>query len=157
MLTLMDLPGGRDGTGSGPARVLVCDDTAQIRVLLRLNLDLEGYLVEEAADGDEAVARLRSSGPAIDVITLDALMPKLDGWRTVAAIRADPRLASLIVVMVTASTQHTDYERAVKAGVDAFVAKPFEPEQLISLIGRLLQEREHRGAPARAGQSTADP
>lgn len=145
------MPGGVE---PALARVLVCDDTDQIRVLLRLNLELEGYAVEEVSDGAAAMSRLREQELAVDVVTLDALMPVKDGWTTVAEIRADPSLCHLIVVMVTASTQHTDYDRAVRVGVDAFVAKPFEPEQLISVIERLLRERDERPSVGRGPART---
>lgn len=148
------LPRLSGSNGADAPRVLVCDDTAQIRVLVRLNLELEGYAVEEASDGIEAIARLRADGPRVDVVTVDALMPRQDGWATVTMIRGDPALSDLIVVMVTASTQRTDYARALRVGVDDFVAKPFEPEQLIALVGRLLLERQQRASDAASGAAS---
>src|SRR6476646_10656558 len=109
-------------TESGTGWVLVCDDTASIRLLMRINLELAGFEVLEAGDGQAA---------------LDVQMTPLDGWGAVAAIRADPALAHLPVVMVTASLQQREKERSIAAGVDAFVAKPFEPEDLVDLVGDL--------------------
>ncbi len=81
-----------DGAG-GSGRVLVIDDTEQIRHLIRVNLDVEGYEVIEASDGQAALEMLRdTSRPLPDVITVDALMPRRDGWWTVSMIRSDPRL-----------------------------------------------------------------
>src|SRR6476469_740144 len=108
--------------------VMVCDDTEQIRRLIRLNLELEGYVVEEAADGGMLLDRLRvrlQRGTLPGVITLDAHMSPRDGWWAIARIRADERLAHIPVVMVTASVQQQDRDQAEGAGLDAFVSKPF--------------------------------
>jgi CheY-like chemotaxis protein len=122
----------------GNGRILVCDDTDQIRQLIRLNLELEGYEVVEARDGEEALDILcDTSQPLPNVITVDALMPRRDGWWTVSMIRADPRLAHIPIVMVTASVQTHHRAQAEQAEVDGFVAKPFEPDDLLALIGIL--------------------
>ena len=143
------MPGGepgarssaRSGAGSG-GRVLVCDDTEQIRRLIRVNLELEGYEVVEAVDGEEAVAILRSiTEPLPDVITVDVVMPRRDGWWMVSAIRADPRLAHIPIIMVTASAQYRDREQAERADVDEFVAKPFDPDELLTKIDALAGSR----------------
>ncbi|MGQ7349396.1 response regulator [Quadrisphaera oryzae] len=117
------------------ALVLVVDDTAQIRMLIRLNLELEGHEVDEAADGEECLARLRDlDAPRPDVVTMDAVMEPRDGWSAVAEIRRDPALADIPVVMVTASVQAHQRARAVQVGVDALVAKPFEPTALVEVV-----------------------
>jgi CheY-like chemotaxis protein len=86
--------------------VLVCDDTDSVRTLIAMNLELEGYDVVQAHDGLEALDILSdTSTPLPDVVTVDALMPRRDGWWTVSMIRTDPRLQHLPVVMVTASVQ----------------------------------------------------
>ena len=126
-----------DGAG-GSGRVLVIDDTEQIRHLIRVNLELEGYEVMEASDGQAALEMLRdTTQPLPDVITVDALMPRRDGWWTVSMIRADPRLEPIPIVMVTASVQPHHRAQAEQAAVDGFVAKPFEPDELLALIGIL--------------------
>ncbi len=123
---------------SGGGRVLVCDDAEEIRQLIRINLELEGYQVVEAADGQVALEILQdTTQPLPDVITLDALMPRRDGWWAVSMIRADPRLARIPIVMVTASVQPHDRAQAERVAVDGFVAKPFEPDELLALIGAL--------------------
>jgi CheY-like chemotaxis protein len=124
-----------DPDGHEPIRVLVVDDTAAIRMLLRVNLELEGFLVEEAGDGRSCLERLRDrSRPRPDVVTLDAVMEPGDGWSTVREIRRDEDLADLPVVMITASVQGYQRSRAEKAGVDAFVAKPFDPEAVVEVV-----------------------
>jgi CheY-like chemotaxis protein len=125
-----------------PPRVLVCDDTDAVRHLIRVNLELEGYDVIEAHDGEEALNILASitdaeDDPLPDVVTVDALMPRRDGWWTVGMIRTDPRLEHIPVVMVTASVQSHHRAQAEQAAVDGFIAKPFEPDELIALVGVL--------------------
>lgn len=132
-----------------PHRVLVVDDTPAIRLLLRLNLELDGLEVDEAADGAEALALLRAASARLpDVITLDAVMEPVDGWSTVAEIRRDPRLAHLPVVMITASVQAHHRALAARRGVDLFVDKPFEPDAVVAAVRSLA---EH-GRPAREPQ-----
>src|SRR5664280_534915 len=119
----------------GGRRVLVCDDTEQIRRLIRVNLELEGYEVVEAIDGLEALEILNDLTQRLpDVITLDVVMPRRDGWWMVSTIRADPRLAHIPIVMVTASAQYHDRVQAERACVNEFLAKPFDPEELVTKI-----------------------
>ena len=128
--------------------VYVCDDTEQIRRLIRVNLELEGYEVREASDGEELVAALHELDALPGVITLDAQMSPRDGWWTIAQIRADPRLAHLPVIMVTASVQQHDRVQAHGSGLDAFVSKPFDPDHLIELVSGFMAEgRAHSPAP----------
>jgi len=119
--------------------VLVCDDAEQIRRLVRVNLELEGYEVVEAPDGPAALEILQDQArPLPDAITLDVIMPRRDGWWTLSAIRADPRLAGIPIVMVTASAQDRDRAQAEQAEVDEFVTKPFDPYELVTKIEALL-------------------
>jgi len=130
-----------DPPGSS-GRVLVCDDAEEIRALIRINLEFEGYQVIEAGDGQDALEILQdTTQPLPDVITLDALMPRRDGWWAVSMIRADPRLERIPIIMVTASVQSSDRALAQRVAVDGFVAKPFEPDELIALIAALAKRR----------------
>jgi CheY-like chemotaxis protein len=104
--------------------------------------------VLEAVDGRAALdllGRNRDRLPA--AVILDAQMSPLDGWGAVAAIREDPALTHVPIVMVTASLQQQERERSVAAGVDAFLAKPFEPQDLVDLVSKL----------ARSGRAPAQP
>lgn len=128
--------------------VYVCDDTEQIRRLIRVNLELEGHRVEEFSDGGALVAHLESGGEVPGVVTLDAQMVPRDGWWTIARIRADARWAHVPVIMITASVQQHDRAQAQGSGLDAFLAKPFDPEHLIELVhGYMAEGRAHRPAP----------
>jgi CheY-like chemotaxis protein len=118
-----------------PVRVLVVDDSQAIRELIAVNLELEGYDVRRAADGLEALDVAAQWRP--DVVTLDVVMPRLDGMTTLERLRADPATAGVAVVMVTGRAQTADRERGEAAGVDAYVTKPFEPADLIATVARL--------------------
>ncbi|MET7681107.1 response regulator [Streptomyces sp. NPDC005423] len=122
-------------------RVLVVDDNKVIRQLIRVNLELEGIEVVTAADGAECLDIVHQVRP--DVVTLDVVMPRLDGLRTAALLRADPRTRDVPVAIVSACTQF-EVENGLDVGVDAFLAKPFEPTELVALVQQLI-ERGQRG------------
>ena len=122
--------------------VLVVDDTPSIRLLIRTNLEIEGFDVAEAVDGIDCLDQIFSGVPLPDVLTIDIMMPRLDGLGTVAALRADPRTASILIVMVTTQAQAADLERGKKAGVDAYVTKPFDPDHLVQTIKDVYQARQ---------------
>ena len=124
-------------------RVLVVDDNKVIRQLIRVNLELEGFEVVTVADGAECLDVVHHVRP--DVVTLDVVMPRLDGLRTAARLRADPRTRNLALAIVSACTQY-EFESGLDLGVDAFLAKPFDPAELVGLV-RQLMERRVDGAP----------
>ncbi|GAB2726199.1 hypothetical protein GCM10027072_20280 [Streptomyces bullii] len=118
------------------------DDNKVIRQLIRVNLELEGLEVVTAADGAECLEVVHQVRP--DVVTLDVVMPRLDGLSTAARLRADPRTRDLPLAIVSACTQH-EVEAGLEVGVDAFLPKPFEPAELVRLV-RQLVERQVGGA-----------
>ncbi|MGW4027908.1 response regulator [Streptomyces sp. NPDC004838] len=130
-------------------RVLVVDDNRVIRQLIRVNLELEGFEVVTAADGVECLEVVQRVRP--DVVTLDVVMPRLDGLRTAARLRADPLTEQVPVAIISACTQY-EGESGIAAGVDAFLAKPFEPADLVRLV-RQLMRRE--GPPSVDGRHQA--
>lgn len=123
----------------GRPRVLVVDDTPSIRFLIRTNLELDGWEVLEAVDGQECLDVIAQVHP--DVVTIDAVMPRLDGWSAVTALRSDPATAALPIVMVTTQAQAADVRRGLDAGVDAYVTKPFDPDVLVATVRRVLEAR----------------
>jgi CheY-like chemotaxis protein len=128
--------------------VYVCDDTEPIRRLIRVNLELEGYRVVEVPDGGALLELLASAEELPGTVTLDAHMEPRDGWWAISRIRGDERLRDIPVVMVTASVHQLDRAQAHGSGIDAFLAKPFEPDDLIELVGRLMASgRGSRTAP----------
>ncbi|MER6911702.1 response regulator [Streptomyces sp. NPDC000594] len=133
-------------------RVLVVDDNRVIRQLIRVNLELEGFEVVTAADGAECLEVIEEARP--DVVTLDVVMPRLDGIRTAARLRADPETSHLPVAIISACTQH-EVESGIAAGVDAFLAKPFEPAELVRLVRGLVGRERPAKAPGAEGRQGA--
>jgi CheY-like chemotaxis protein len=117
-------------------RVLVVDDSDVIRTLIAVNLELEGFEVVQAVDGQDALEKVIDVQP--DVITIDVKMPRLDGFDTVERLRADPRTSTLKIAMVTACAQVDDLRRGEKVGVDAYVTKPFDPSALVRTVRDLV-------------------
>ncbi|WP_229758823.1 response regulator [Peterkaempfera bronchialis] len=106
-----------------------------IRQLIRVNLELEGFEVVTAADGAECLEIVERVQP--DVVTLDVVMPRLDGLRTAARLRCDPGTSHLRIAIVSACTP-ADLERGESVGVDGYLGKPFEPVDLVELVRRLM-------------------
>ena len=118
-------------------RVMVCDDTPSIRGLIRINLELEGCVVEEAADATSALRRLLDPlASPFDLLLLDAHMAPQDGWWLIAQIRRRPQFDRLPVVLVSAATHGLDPVHTEAAGFDAVLAKPFDPDDLLAVVSR---------------------
>ncbi|NRQ50046.1 response regulator [Aeromicrobium stalagmiti] len=126
-------------------RVLVVDDTPSIRFLIRTNMELAGFEVDEAVDGVDCLDVLRRMETLPDALTVDVMMPRLDGMATVTAIRADPRLRHIAIIMVTTQGHPADIQRANQAGVDAYVTKPFDPDFLILTVRDVIARLSGRG------------
>ncbi len=120
---------------SSLGRVLVVDDDSVIRQLITVNLELEGFEVDTAVDGQDCLDKVKQVAP--DVITLDIMMPRLDGWEAAGRLRADPETAGIKVVLLSARAQEADLERGSRMGVDAYLTKPFDPDELIEVVRRL--------------------
>jgi DNA-binding response OmpR family regulator len=126
---------------TGDRRILVVDDDADTRVMVRAVLEAEGYAVDTADDGFAALRAVDSADP--DCVVLDVMMPGLDGHAVLNRIRAGARSA-LPVVMLTAAASDDQAWQAWTEGVDYFLAKPFEPEELLRFLDYLFTE--HRSA-----------
>jgi CheY-like chemotaxis protein len=120
---------------SSLGRVLVVDDDDVIRQLISVNLELEGFEVATAVDGQDCLEKVKDVKP--DVVTLDIMMPRLDGWEAASRLRADPDTADIKVVLLSARAQEADLERGSRIGVDAYLTKPFDPDELIDIVRRL--------------------
>lgn len=116
-------------------RVLVVDDDDVIRQLITVNLELEGFDVSTAVDGQDCLDKIQAIDPA--VVTLDIMMPRMDGWEAASRLRADPATAGVKVVLLSARAQEADLERGSRIGVDAYLTKPFDPDELIATVRRL--------------------
>lgn len=122
------------------ARILIVEDQADIRRLIRWALEDGNYTLHEAANGSLAMQLLPVLAP--DLVLLDVMMPgEIDGYEVCRRIRANPALAKTQVVMITAQARQADQELAMAAGADAFLAKPFSPARLVELIEELSAKR----------------
>ena len=119
----------------GLGRVLVVDDDEVIRQLIAVNLQLEGFEVATAVDGQDCLDRGQDIAP--DVITLDVMMPRLDGWETAVQLRKSPDTAHIKVVLITARAQEDDIARGTNVGADAYLTKPFDPGEMIRVVRQL--------------------
>lgn len=113
-------------------KVLVVDDDEVIRQLIAINLSLEGFEVATATDGQDCLEQVLDVMP--DVVTLDVMMPRLDGWVTAERLRADDATRHIKVVLITARAQDDDRKRGMGIGVDAYLTKPFDPAELIEVV-----------------------
>ena len=120
-------------------RVLVVDDDEVIRRLIAVNLQLEGFDVSTAVDGQDCLDKVAGIDPA--VITLDVMMPRLDGWETAIQLRKSPDTARIKVVLITARAQEEDKSRGSQVGADAYLAKPFDPNEMIRIVRELAGVR----------------
>jgi DNA-binding response OmpR family regulator len=118
--------------GEELGRVLVVDDDEVIRQLIAVNLTLEGFDVATAVDGQDCLDKVTAIKP--DVITLDVMMPRLDGWATAAQLRDDPLTSGIKLVLITARAQEDDRRRGMEIGVDAYLTKPFDPGEMIRIV-----------------------
>jgi len=126
-------------------RVLVVDDDAPIRLLCRVNLEAEGMEVIEAADGTVGLEKARSASP--DVVLLDVMLPKVDGWRVAEALLEDPKTGEIPIVFLTARAELRDQARGLELGGIDYITKPFNPVELADVIRELL-DRVSRGEHA---------
>ena len=123
-------PGGRT---SGPV-VLVVDDDARLREFVRVNLELEGYTVREAAGAEEALTAIADQTP--ELVLLDVVMPGVDGWQMLQ--RMQERFGSIPVIMFSGKVEETSEGDAERRGAREFIGKPFDPQQLIDRAKQLV-------------------
>jgi CheY-like chemotaxis protein len=121
------------------ARILIADDYDDNRELLRLILAGDGYTIFEARDGHEALDIARNESPHLALVDLS--MPTLDGWGLLKELRADARTSTIPCVAVTAFAGDQDRQRALGAGFDAYLSKPFKSRELLELIRNLVEKR----------------
>ena len=139
-------------TGAARPLVLVVEDEAALATMLRYNLEKQGFRVEEAGDGHEALARLGELEP--DIVLLDWMLPGLSGIEVCRQIRRRPATRDLPVIMVTARTEEQDAVRGLNTGADDYIAKPFNMEALLARMRALL--RRANAVPAKGRLSFHD-
>jgi two-component system alkaline phosphatase synthesis response regulator PhoP len=123
-------------------RILVVDDEVYIVHILEFSLSMEGYEVLTAFDGEEAIQRIESESP--DLVVLDIMMPKLDGYEVCRRVRDDERFNGLPVILLSAKGRSADVDKGLRVGADAYMTKPFRPRVLLDKIEELLAAGENR-------------
>jgi DNA-binding response OmpR family regulator len=127
-------------TETAPApRVLVADDEEDVRELVAYRLTRSGYEVIAAADGQEAFRLAREQPP--DLMVLDVMMPRLDGYELTRRLRAEESLRSIPVILLTARSQESDVGRGFEVGADDYLKKPFSPDELVARVRAVLGRR----------------
>ena len=120
-------------------KILVADDSSTVRRVVTARLSADGHDVVEAEDGEQALTLARDLQPAL--IVLDKVMPKLDGFEVVRALREDPRTTGLMIVMLTDRGGEEDVLDGLGLGVDEYMPKPFSPRELSMRVDRALARR----------------
>jgi two-component system, OmpR family, alkaline phosphatase synthesis response regulator PhoP len=129
-----------------PHRVLVVDDEANILLSLEFLMKKAGYEVRTARDGEEALAEMRKARP--DLVLLDVMMPKRNGFDVCEMIRANPEWKDVRVIMLTAKGRDVEREKGLAVGADDYITKPFSTREVVERVSRWLA-----GAPGSADGS----
>ena len=119
-------------------KVLIADDEQNIVISLEFLMKREGYQVEVANDGEEAVRRIRASRP--DLVLLDVMMPKKSGFEVCQEIRSDPEMAGVRILMLTAKGRDTEVAKGLALGADAYMTKPFSTRELVDEVRSMLEQ-----------------
>ncbi len=119
------------------AKILVIEDEDDILNLIKIILNMEGYLTILAKDGEEGINALKNNKD-ISLIILDIKMPNMDGWEFLKTIKNNNDWKNIPIIVLTAYTQVSDIEKARKMGIDSYIAKPFSRENLIKEVKKVL-------------------
>ena len=117
-------------------RILVVDDEIYIVHILDFSLGMEGYEVITALDGEQALEKLKTEKP--DLIVLDIMMPKLDGYEVCKAIKSSPETRHIPVILLSAKGRNVDQKLGFDVGADDYITKPFSPRKLVERINAIL-------------------
>jgi excisionase family DNA binding protein len=131
------LSGSRGIPVRGTPLVLIVDDDARMREFVRVNLEMDGYDVREAADAKEGLAALEEEPP--DLILLDVMMPGMDGWEMLRRVQEQHGVGTIPVIMFSGKVDDASSERATERGAQAFIGKPFDPQALIESTKQLIR------------------
>ncbi len=121
-----------------PKKILLVDDEESLVMLLSERLKFNGYDVITASDGQEGLDKAKKEKP--DLILLDVMMPKMNGYQVSRLLKFDQRFKHIPIIMLTARTQAIDMKTGKETGADAYITKPFESENLIAEIKKFLKE-----------------
>ena len=119
-------------------RILIVDDEVDLVELVKLRLEANGYEVMVAGDGQSGLDKARTEKP--DLIVLDVMLPKIDGYKVCRMLKFDEKYRHIPIIMFTARAQESDRKTGEQVGADAYITKPFEPEALLSKMADLLSK-----------------
>ena len=122
--------------GASLTRVLIVDDDKVIQQLLEVNLELEGYEIAKASDGEEALQQVEAFRP--ELVLLDVMMPKMDGREVCRRIKSNADTKGIPVIFLSARAQEMDVSSGLELGASAYVTKPFDPVDLIETVQKVL-------------------
>jgi DNA-binding response OmpR family regulator len=122
--------------GMAKGKILVVDDEIYIVHILDFSLGMEGYTVVTALDGEQALEKARAEKP--DLIVLDIMMPKLDGYETCKRLKADDATKAIPVILLSAKGRNVDQKVGFEVGADDYITKPFSPRKLVERINAIL-------------------
>jgi len=120
-------------------KILVIDDESSLVEMLSIRLEANNYQVIAASDGQEGLDKARSESP--DLIILDLMLPKLDGYQVCRMLKSDEKYKQIPIVIFTARAQESDIKAGNEAGADAYITKPFEPAILLGKVSQLLEKK----------------
>lgn len=123
-------------------KILVVDDEPPIVRLMEFILARQGHQMLVAVNGEEALEKVRTQNP--DLVLLDIMMPRIDGYEVARTLRADPATQDLPIIMLSAKAQEEDIQKGIDVGVNEYITKPFSPEQLVHVVTDYLN-RVHSG------------
>ena len=125
-------------------KILVVDDERHIVRLVQVNLDRAGYEVAMAYDGIEALEQMEKEKP--DMVILDVMMPRMDGFEVLKKLQADPATKDIPIIMLTAKAQDAGIFKGWSSGVTSYLTKPFNPRELLTFVERIFQSLEDSGS-----------
>ncbi len=139
-------------------KILIVDDEEDVLELVRFNLEREGYKIETAVSGEEALTTAKSRLP--DLIILDLMLPGMDGLEVCKKLKTDAKTQSIPIIMLTAKSEDSDIITGLELGADDYITKPFSPKILTARIRRVLQRniaRDLEKSPIKLHELTIDP
>lgn len=126
-------------------KILVVDDERSTVRIIQVNLERAGYEVVKAYDGVEALEQVKEHQP--DMIILDVMMPRMDGFEVLRHLQADPRFKNILVIMLTCKAQDADIFKGWASGVNSYLTKPYNPRELLVHIERIFQTLDEPDEP----------
>ena len=125
-------------------KILVVDDEADLVETLKFRLEISGYDVSTALDGQEGLKKARTENP--DLVILDLMLPKLDGYRVCRMLKFDEKYKDIPIILFSARVQESDIKMGEEQGADAYITKPFDPKALLAKIDELLIKYQRKSA-----------